>query len=242
MSGAGTLAARIRADIERHILQGDWPPGHRIPFEQDLATDYGCSRMTVNKVLSALAAAGLIVRRRRAGSFVAVPRVERALMAIGDFAEEARRLGVQYRHEILYRDTTTLEGEQALAAGLAGGSEVLRIGCRHHLGDAVIACEQRIISLSAVPRAREETFETVPPGTWLLQSVPWTQAEHVIRACNADAELVRLLGIAPGAACLVMDRRTWQQGAVVTDVRITYPGDRHRFVGRFSPTGGGNSL
>jgi GntR family histidine utilization transcriptional repressor len=234
---AVTIAARIRADIERHILSGDWKPGQRIPFENDLAAQYGCSRMTVNKVLSALAAAGLITRRRRAGSFVAVPRVERALMAIGDFAEEARRLGVPYRHEILHRRTAKLGARQAKEARLEAGSEVLRISCRHHLGDVVVACEERVISLGAVPQARAETFESVPPGTWLLQSVPWTQAEHIIRARNADAELVRLLGIEAGAACLVMDRRTWHQGAVVTDVRITYPGDRHRFVGRFSPTG-----
>jgi len=32
---------------------------------------YGCARATVNKAVSALAAAGLIERHRRAGSFVA---------------------------------------------------------------------------------------------------------------------------------------------------------------------------
>ena len=38
-----------------------------------------------------------------------------------------------------------------------------------------------------------------------------------------------------GAACLVLERRTWQAGAFVTEARITYPGDRHQLVGRFSP-------
>ncbi|MBW8787882.1 MAG: GntR family transcriptional regulator, partial [Rhizobium leguminosarum] len=42
-----TLHQRILSDIEGRIVSGDWPPGHRIPFEVDLATQYDCSRMTV---------------------------------------------------------------------------------------------------------------------------------------------------------------------------------------------------
>ncbi|MET3238677.1 DNA-binding FadR family transcriptional regulator [Bradyrhizobium japonicum] len=61
-----TLYKRIRADIENRILTGEWPPGHRIPFEHELVARYGCSRMTVNKALSELAQADLIERRRRA--------------------------------------------------------------------------------------------------------------------------------------------------------------------------------
>ena len=63
-----TLYKQIRLDIERRILTGEWPPGHRIPFEHELMTRYGCSRMTVSKALSELAQADLIERRRRARS------------------------------------------------------------------------------------------------------------------------------------------------------------------------------
>jgi GntR family histidine utilization transcriptional repressor len=65
-----TLYKQIRIDIERRILTGEWPPGHRIPFEHELMSHYGCSRMTVSKALSELAQADLIERRRKAGSFV----------------------------------------------------------------------------------------------------------------------------------------------------------------------------
>ena len=231
-----TLAARIRGDVERAIVTGDWPPGHRIPFEHELAAQYGCSRMTVNKVLSALAASGLIVRRRKAGSFVAMPKAERALMAIEDFAEEAARLGVPYRYERQHRAVARPGAAEARALGLPRGRDILRIAGRHHFGDAVIACEERVISLAAVPQARAEPFDAGPPGSWLLHSVPWTQAEHVIRARNADAPLAASLEVAPGAACLVLERRTWLLGALVTVVQTTYPGERYSFAGRFSPT------
>jgi GntR family histidine utilization transcriptional repressor len=77
----------------------------------------------------------------------------------------------------------------------------------------------------------------MPPGTWLLRSVPWSEAEHVIRARNASAAMAKRLAIKPQAACLVLERETWHAGALVTYVELTYPGDRHRFAGRFSPVG-----
>src|SRR4051794_41920341 len=69
-----TLYKQIRLDIERRILTGEWPPGHRIPFEHELMARYGCARMTVSKALSELAQADLIERRRRAGTFVGRPK------------------------------------------------------------------------------------------------------------------------------------------------------------------------
>ena len=86
--------AEIRRELETAILSGRWPPGHRVPSEHELVVRYGCSRMTVNKALSALAAAGLIVRRRRAGSFVATPEADESILEIRDMGAEARREGV----------------------------------------------------------------------------------------------------------------------------------------------------
>ena len=65
---SSSLHQRILAEIEEKILSGEWPPGYRIPFEHELKEHYHCSRMTVNKVLTQLAGAGLIQRRRKAGS------------------------------------------------------------------------------------------------------------------------------------------------------------------------------
>src|SRR5580704_5603686 len=70
---ATTLHERIRAEIEEQILTGAWRPGHRIPYEHELTAQFGCARMTVNKAIASLVDAGLIVRRRRVGSFVAQP-------------------------------------------------------------------------------------------------------------------------------------------------------------------------
>jgi GntR family histidine utilization transcriptional repressor len=234
------LHQRIRDDIEGRIMSGEWPPGHRIPFEHELMAQYGCSRMTVNKVLSTLAANGLITRRRRTGSVVAVPSTERAVLEIQDFALEAARTGTIYRFEVQRRAIEPLDIAAAQRIGLPAGAEMLCINTLHLMDEVPGAYEQRLINLAAVPEARDERFEDdVPPGTWLLRRVPWTDAEHVIRAVNADTALAKRLQTEIGAACLMLERRTWQAGAFITEARITYPGDRHHLVGRFSPAGVG---
>ena len=230
-----SLTERIRRDIQDKIVSGTWPAGTRIPFEIQLAEQYRCSRMTVNKALSALAREGLITRRRKAGSFVAEPKVEQAVMEIQDFALEAARLDLPYRHEITGRSLRQLGALAARAAGLPRGARVLHVLCRHSIGAQPVAFEDRLIVLAAVPGAASERFDATPPGTWLLRRVPWTQAEHTIRARSANATLARLLDVTPGEACLVLHRRTWHLGSPVTIVDITYAGERQQLVGRFSP-------
>ncbi|MCB8882854.1 UTRA domain-containing protein [Acidisoma cellulosilytica] len=217
------LSDRIRADIETRILSGEWKPGHPIPAEHALMAEYGCARMTVNKAIAAMAADGLVTRRRRAGTVVAAPAAERAVMEIADLAEESASLGLSYRFTILAR-----------AVEETPRGPMLSITTLHERDGAPLALEERRISLSAVPEAAGESFDDAPPGTWLLQHVAWSEAEHVIGAHAAEPVLARRLGIAPGAACLTLDRRTWQGGEPITEVRLTYPASRHRFTSRFA--------
>ncbi|MCB8822153.1 histidine utilization repressor [Microvirga rosea] len=234
-SEAKHLYQRIRDDIETRIMSGEWPPGHRVPFEHELMAEYNCSRMTVNKVLSALAANGLITRRRRAGTVVAEPSTQQAVLEIQDFALEAARAGTTYRFTILERAIEVLDVAGAQRTGLPVGTTMLSLTTLHLMDNIPRAYEQRLIHLATVPEAKREAFKQDPPGTWLLRRVPWTDAEHVVRAVNADASLARRLKIQTGSACLVLERRTWQAGVFVTEARITYPGERHHLVGRFSP-------
>jgi GntR family histidine utilization transcriptional repressor len=157
-------------------------------------------------------------------------------LQIQDFALEAARAGVEYRFKILSRSIDPIDAAAAQRTGLPAGTEMLCLSTLHVMDDVPQALEQRLINLATVPEADKETFKDDPPGTWLLRRVPWTDAEHIVRAVNADSVMAKKLQIQTGAACLMLERRTWQAGAFVTEARITYPGDRHQLVGRFSPT------
>lgn len=231
-----SLHQRILADISERILSGEWAPGHRIPFEHELTEEYGCSRMTVNKALSELARTGLIERRRRSGSFVRTPVSQAAVLEIHDIKDEVQELGLPYRYELAsHQKRKGTPADRALME-LHEAGPVLALKCRHFAGPRPFCLEERLISLVAVPEAAEEAFEEIAPGPWLVGHVPWSAAEHRIRATGADAEIAAALGVEPGAPCLVVERRTWSAEHPVTHVRFTYPADSHTLVARFTPS------
>jgi GntR family histidine utilization transcriptional repressor len=231
-----TLHRRILSDISERILSGAWPPGHRIPFEHELAAQYGCSRMTVNKALSQLAKAGLIERRRRSGSFVRQPQSQAAVLEIHDIRTEVEALGLPYRYELGSRENRRGTAQDRALLGLESASSVLSLECRHFAGRKPFCHEARLISLTAVPDAADEAFRDIAPGPWLVAQVPWSAAEHRIRASAADAAMAAALDIAAGSACLVVERRTWSAEHPVTHVRFTYAADSHVLVARFTPS------
>lgn len=226
------LHSRIRRDIEQRIMSGEWSAGHRIPVEQSLMESYACSRMTVNKALRPLVQAGLLESRKRAGTFVATPRLHRAALEIPDIRTEVAAQGKSYRLELRSskRRRATLEDTELLQ-GPRG--VVLVLQCRHFAGRTPYALEYRIINLAAVPEADGVDFSAEPPGSWLLGHVPWTEAEHRITAVNADSETAELLAIENGRACVVLERWTWRGTDRITYARQVYPGDRHALVAHF---------
>ncbi len=168
---------------------------------------------------------------------MARPRSQAAVLEIHDIRKEVEALGLPYRYERLsLRQRLAAKTEEA-GAGFADTSPLLDIACRHFAGDAPFCMEERLINLEAVPEAEIESFADTAPGPWLISHVPWSAAEHTIRAIAADRATARLLGIGTNAACLVVERRTWSGGLPVTRVRLTYPGTSHAVVARFTPEG-----
>lgn len=234
--GTGALYQRILSDIRGRILSGEWPPGHRIPFEHELSEQYHCSRMTVNKAMSELARTGLIDRRRRSGSFVRRPQSQAAILEIHDIRAEVEALGLPYRYELVSRRQREATGERD--AGFPEGTSLVELVCRHFAGAAPFCLEERAINFDAVPEALDESFEAMAPGSWLLSRVPWNAAEHTIRAVAADEHVAKMLGVPRNSPCLVVQRRTWSGDQPVTDVRLTYAGETHSLVARFAPQEG----
>ena len=235
-AAAMPLHQQIVTDLEGKILSGAWPPGYRIPFEHELTTQYRCARMTVNKALSALAAAGLITRRRRAGSFVAQPPIQSAVLHIPDLQADIIAQGKDYDYELLSRQRRARADAIIDDPDFLIDTAVLVLKSRHLANSCPFALEQRLISLDAVPDAETTNFTQTPPGAWLLAQVPWTRAAHQISAINATAPIAKALAIPKGAACILVERRTWRVGTPITYVRQIFPGKTYRLTAYFTPS------
>ena len=231
-----SLDARIRADLEGRIRSGEWRPGARLPTEHALMASYGCARMTVNKALTAMAQAGLIERRKKAGTFVAQPPVRTAVIEIPDIPAVIAARGQSYAFQLTAREVLPAASKDALAAWpqVTPAGDVLMLDGVHVAQDRPFCLEHRLIDLAAAPAAREADFSAQAPGSWLLSHIPWTQGRHRITACAASAA-AKALEIGRSAACLRLERWTWRLSDPVTYVRQVFPGDRYDLIADFRP-------
>ena len=92
--GQMTRFAAIRDEMLRRINDGDWPVGHELPTEPQLAQEFGVARGTIRRAMDALSDQGLILRRKRAGTRVAARQGHASRMTI-----PIVRLGIEARGE-----------------------------------------------------------------------------------------------------------------------------------------------
>jgi GntR family transcriptional regulator, histidine utilization repressor len=229
-----SLHDSIMADIRDRIVSGVWKPGFRLPIEAELTRLYGCSRMTVNKAMTQLANAGLIERRKRAGSFVSAPRSLSPVLELNDIRDDVLAMGRAYAFTLSRRAQRQSTAVDIKRLGLAHAGPVLALTCLHLAGGTPYCHEDRLINLAAVPEAADQPFDQVAPGSWLLKHVPWTEAEHRIRAVTPSAAMATTLAIRSHEACLVLERLTWLAGVPLTDVLLTYPAAMRELTARFS--------
>lgn len=236
LDGEGPMWLQIRRALAKPISAGDWLPGTRIPTELDLKEHFQTSRMTVNKAIASLASEGLLQRRRKIGTVVSEHAQERPVFEIWDTADIVARAGATYGYRLLSCEFVRDDPAKRAMLNVSRKTRLIWVRCLHLSDDRPFQLEERLINVDAAPGITCHPIETVPPGPWLLAHVPWTEAEHTITAREAGEAEAEALEERVGAACLVVERRTWNGDTPVTMTQLWHPGAQHRLVGRFEPT------
>ncbi len=217
----------VRDEVRRRINAREWKPGEIIPGETELASEFGCARATVNRALRALAEAGLLDRRRKAGTRVALHPVRKATLSIPILRDEIEGKGFGYRYALLSR---ALEIPPADIRGRmqTGENERLLYLVALHLADGrAYVYENRWISLAAVPQAEAVDFAKQSPNEWLVVNIPFEGGDFAFSAISAGEKDAGILGCRQGEGLFVLDRTTWSKTHTITSVRLTFaPGYR----------------
>lgn len=228
MPGPRTVSFQdVRDEVLRRIQDRVWPQGALLPTEAELAEEFGCARATVNRALRELADRGIIDRKRKSGTRVAVAPVKQAKLQIAVVRQQVEEMNAAYRYALVSRRETAAPGWLAPQIGLPPEAPVLHLKCMHYADNRPFQFEERWISTEAVPGVLEADFTASGPNEWLLAEVPFSNAEITFSAEPADAALAQFLDTAEGTALFRMERTTWFQDKPVTFVRMTFrPGYR----------------
>src|SRR5512143_4124363 len=92
---------QIRESLRAEIAQGAIKPGQKLLPEDELAGQYGVSRMTVRQALTDLIDAGIVYRRHGVGNFVSQAHIERDHSKLTNFFETAEEEGILARASVL---------------------------------------------------------------------------------------------------------------------------------------------
>ncbi|WP_305806965.1 histidine utilization repressor, partial [Stenotrophomonas sp. YIM B06876] len=203
------LYQQVKDFIARKIQDGSWRAGDRLPSEHELVTQFGMSRMTVNRALRELMEQGRIVRVAGVGSFVAETKPQSTLLQIANLASEIRQRGHDYRCQVLTVERISATLETAAALELRTGESVFHAVCVHLEDGVPVQLEDRFVNPRVVPNFAQQDFSVQQPSEFLVRTVPFDQVEHVVDAVLPSTEQARLLDMDETQPCLLLTRRTW---------------------------------
>ncbi|MDP3196382.1 GntR family transcriptional regulator [Tabrizicola sp.] len=220
----------IRAEVLRRIRARDWPPGALIPGEEALAEEFGVARATVNRALTALAEAGVVERKKRAGTRVAELPVRRARLEIPVIRLDVLGRGLGYDFKLLADRMAPAPVPVTARLGLPEGQPMRYLETLHLAGGRPYVLETRWLNDAVLPLPAPD-FAAVSANEWLVTHVSLVSGDIAFTADPASLREAEVMGVPLGTALLVAERTTHGTGGPVTWVRLAHaPGHRVQMV------------
>lgn len=226
------LYVQIRREIEAKIRTGDLPPGARLPTEMDLSGQYGVSRATAQRVLNDLAQAGLAVRRRRHGTFVA--DVRRQINLLGFVTPATAAKGAPGRHDVVSaRVVRAADAILALPGASADTAVVELVRRKLDVREVPQSVERHVVLFAAAPDVLNENLEDLVTLPYLQRKgVPIDAIRLYLDPVTLDEHDAELLQSEIGTPALMRRRelRTDDGSTVEVVTTLVRPGTAEFFL------------
>jgi GntR family transcriptional regulator len=118
----------VRSELRRAIIEGEFPPGSKLPNEEALCTRFAVSRITLREAVRGLIEDGYVVRRQGAGTFVTTgPVLRNSLDANFSYTEYLESTGIRVSKTVLDARRVGGDDETLADLSLAHDAEVVVI-------------------------------------------------------------------------------------------------------------------
>ena len=212
----------VRAEVLRRIRARDWPPGGLIPNEETLAQEFNVARATVNRALRDLAEAGVIERKKRAGTRVAELPIRRARLDIPVIRQDVEAKGLTHSFDLLADETRAAPVPVTSRLGLPEAAPLRHLETLHLAGGRPYVLEDRWLNPAILPEPAPD-FAALSANEWLVTHVSLVSGDISFSAEPATQREAAVLGISPGTALFIAERTTFGTAGPVTFVRLAHP-------------------
>ena len=233
------LYYQINDIILRKVEAKEFLPHQQLPSEDELASIFEVSRMTVRQAILKLVSEGKLYRQRGQGTFVAEPKIERKVAKLSSVAEDMERAGLKPGSVILEKNIILPKEEERSVLRLKAEEKVLEVKRLRLADHQPIAIGRSLIPVSLYPGLADETFAGVVSLTRFLEEKYGLRigyAHQKIQAVNATPEQAKLLKIKKGTSLLYMNRVFFTTDQDPIGIFETfYRGDRYIFTSTLYP-------
>jgi GntR family transcriptional regulator len=224
------LYIQIREKIRQDIVKGIFVPGQKIPSEEQLAKNFGVSRMTVRQGLAELLAEGLLHKQQGVGTFVSHVRISANYSRMTSFTQDALEQGKNPSSILLGITKIPVDMKVASTLALKKDEAVVCLERLRKVDDQPVAIQRSLVPQRICPPDLEQYDWSKQSLFELLekQGVRLIRAIETINARLADEEQAKLLEIETGGPILYIERITFSDnGLPVEFVKMYNRPDRY---------------
>jgi len=212
---------QIRESLRAEITKGLLKRGEQLPSENELASKYNVSRMTIRESIEDLVDEGLLYRRHGVGTFVAYPHLQRDHTRLTSFFDKAENEGIQVRATLLSLEVIPAISKVAQALDIPAGSRVIRVKTLRYADNVPITVHDAHVPHEPFAAIANENLEV--QHLWTLFEKYGYRVKRAIQrleAREASKEIAHLLKIKEGAPVLFKERTVYADDG--TPVEFTY--------------------
>jgi GntR family transcriptional regulator len=238
MSALLPVYYQIKQSIKNSILHGEYKPGEKIPSENELAKQFGVSRLTARQGVLQLVQEGFLATKRGTGTFVTENE-----SLISNFNLEFSGFIDDLFYQIIDSRTKSVQMARIAASGLiktkleleSNINEVIQLKRVRFREDRIFAYTVNYLPLEIGLKISKEQLLIKP----LLQvieedlGIKFGEAFQTIEASFANQEVAQNLEIQSGSPILYVERIMYdQKRKPVEIVQSSYRGDLYKYTVR----------
>ena len=191
------LYQQIQHLLRHRITTGAYPPGTKIPSENELCRELAVSRVTVREALRELVLADLLVKVQGKGAFVAETQHRLATVKYTGFLEDLQERVLKLKVAEVDIRTVVASSEIASKLGLELGSEIVQVRRLRHIDDEPFSYTLNYLPVEIGKRIRAKDLYAVPLLKILQRDlrIPIVRAHETIDALPAEQDVAQKLAI-----------------------------------------------
>jgi len=236
MSSIIPVYYQIKQTIKGWIINREFNPGEKIPSENELASMFNVTRLTVRQAISQLVQEGFLISKRGEGTFVTDDEnlINSFSLEFSGFMDDlfyqVSKVKAKYveidRVEVtkLIKEKLELDNEE---------KEVVRIRRVRLLRDKPFAYTVNYLPLEIGMKVNEKDLYKSPLLKIMDQKlgIHFTDAFQIIEATFANQEVAKNLGISPGSPILYLERIMYTRNKKPVEfVQSSHRGDIYKYV------------